>query len=285
MQNSVVVTLASAIALISLAAAQDVSARLVQRAIRRVSEIELVARGYLLSDRLALATRLEQTQTHARRSAHIRRTLLRVLTATTAAHEQAQLQLLGGQSQLRNDVRSTEEDAVQSISEMKERAELLTRMRAATLSLLSSISAAPCALSTASTLSDTLLLLLASTREGSQLLENALPAPARICTQLATLPRASAAAPLRQLLHQLRSAEARVAAACEQSELDADALLAAHIDYIRRALRDAQHTCDQLAQQRPTSHHSRRPPPIPHPPRPESSRRTRTRGSWCCWVS
>ena len=230
------------------------------RLIRRLSEVELVARGYLLSDNLAPATRLDQTQPQNRQSTHIRRTLQRVLAAAMHDHEEAQLSLLAGHRQPCSTASGSLEVDALSIGELKEEVEQLSQMRSTTLSLLLRLSAVPCSLPVASMMDEVLSSLLVSTRQRCQLLDNAMdmwrPHSRTDGTpQLPSLPApskdriASSSLSLRQLSYQLRSAEVRASVAWEQSQLEAGVPLTAHLDYIQRAVQDVQRLCNELTQQ------------------------------------
>ena len=265
--------------LVSLSRLHASSSHLVHRSTRRICEVELVARGYLLSDNLASAIRLDQPQAHSRRSRHIRRTLQHMVSTAVHDNETAQLTLLAGQKQLCNTVRVPMEDdnAVLSIGELKERAEQLSRTQSITLSLLASISATPCQLLVAAVVDEQLARLVASTRQRCQLLENAMSMWQMHSHSEASLPLptaeisadrvGSSLASLRQLSHQLRSAEARSSLACEQSQLDGSVSLISHIDYIQRAVHDVQRICDELAEQQATDNKPSAPslPPVPSP--------------------
>lgn len=232
-----------------------------------ICEVELVARGYQLSDNLAPAIRLDQSQPHQRRSHHIRHTLQRVFSAALRSHEHAQLTLLASPAQVSAQAGNSDEEGAQlSIGELKERIEALSRLRATTWSLLSAASFTARSLAAVSTVDDTLLSLLSSGRQLQQLLDNATnmwrphsaasAQPSSVSTAEVTAAGAAAYSfsSLRQLSHQLHSAEVRSALACEQLQLDASASLSPHIDYIRRAAQEVQRMCDELSKQQAVDH-------------------------------
>lgn len=255
------------------------------RSIRRISEVELVARGYLLSDNLAPAVRLDHSQPHNRQSAHLRRTLQHVLSTAMHDNEKAQLSLLAAHTPLSSSVHSQGEDSAPSIGELKERAEQLSRMQSTTLSLVLSPSAKPCPLPVAADVAAVLSLLLASSRQGCQLLSNAMdtgrlhgrtsgPSLSFSTANVTADGIASPLASFSQLSHQLRSAEVRASLACQQLQSDATVELTSHIDYIRRAVHNVQRVCDELARQHITDSVSPSHPPTSHSLPPNQPQQT-----------
>ena len=221
-----------------------------------------MARGYQLSDNLAPAVRLDQSQPHHGRAHHIRHTLQRVLSTATHSHEHAQLSLLASPAPLCAHASTADgERAPLSIAALKERIEALTRLQATTWSLLSTASSTARPLAAVSVVDDTLLSLLSTSRQLQQLLDNATSVwrpHTATPTQSSSRPTAEAAAAaapasssssLRRLCHQLHSAEVRSSLACEQLQADATAPLHCHIDYIRRAAQEVQRMCDELSRQ------------------------------------